>query len=66
MLMRGDVQRLIEHINPVFETAFNRIEALDERIKELEAKVAELEPKRSPGRPPKARTENSSPEVDNN
>lgn len=53
MMMRGDMQKLFDQINPVFETCFNRIEALDERVKELEAKLAEIEPKKPVGRPPK-------------
>ena len=38
MLMRGDMQKIIDQINPVFETAFKRIEALEARVAELEAK----------------------------
>ena len=55
MIMRGDLDQIIDKINPVFETAFNRIEALDERIKELEAKLesVEAQEKRPVGRPKK-------------
>ena len=59
MLMRGDAQKLIDQINPIFETCFNRIEALSERVTELEKEVKVLKeakpaPKRGPGRPKKA------------
>ena len=59
MLMRGDLEKIFNQINPVFETAFNRIDALDARVKELEKEVETLktgknEPKRGPGRPKKA------------
>ena len=58
MLMRGDLQKLFDQINPVFETAFNRIDALAARVDELETRVKILEtgenkPKRGPGRPRK-------------
>lgn len=58
MLMRGDMQQLFDRINPVFETAFNRIDALEARVTELENQVKILEsgeekPKRGPGRPRK-------------
>jgi hypothetical protein len=63
MLMRGDMQKLIEHINPVFETAFNRIEALGDRVEELEEIIEALKAgsdvKRGPGRPPKVTKENA-------
>ena len=37
MLMNGDINKLIEkNINPVFETAFKRIDALEAKVKELE------------------------------
>jgi len=39
MLMRGDMQKIIDQINPVFENAFRRIEALEARVAELEAKT---------------------------
>mgnify|MGYP001822322575 CR=1 FL=1 len=59
MLMRGDLEKIFNQINPVFETAFNRIDALDARVKELEKEVETLktgknEQKRGPGRPKKA------------
>ena len=58
MLMRGDLEKLFDQINPVFETAFNRIDALSERVDELEKQVKILQtgedkPKRGPGRPRK-------------
>lgn len=58
MMMRGDMQKLFDQINPVFETCFNRIEALSERVTELEKEVkilksGETKPKRGPGRPRK-------------
>lgn len=51
MLMRGDIQKLFDQINPVFENAFNKIEALEKKVEELEAK---LEAPKKPGRPKKA------------
>lgn len=55
MMMRGDMQKIIDQVNPVFETAFNRIEALDVRVKELEAQIEALtkDQKRPVGRPRK-------------
>lgn len=57
MLMRGDLQKLFDQINPVFENAFNKIEALEKRVDELEAQLSKDTPapkKRGPGRPKKA------------
>jgi len=59
MMMRGDMEKLFNKINPVFETAFNRIDALVARVDELEKDVKLLqdptkEVKRGPGRPKKA------------
>ncbi len=45
MMMKGDMQKVIDHINPVFETAFKRIEALEEEIKALKAKKPAPKPK---------------------
>ena len=58
MLMRGDMQKLNDQINPVFENAFKQIQELRERIVTLEQELKELkaakEPaKRGPGRPKK-------------
>ena len=54
MLMRGDMQKIIDQVNPVFETAFNRLEALAARVETLEKQISEGDkPKRGPGRPPK-------------
>jgi hypothetical protein len=59
MLMRGDLNKIIEEMNKVMEGAFNRIQALEDRIMVLEdpveAPVATLVPKRGPGRPPGAK-----------
>jgi len=54
MLMRGDMQKIIDQVNPVFETAFNRLEALAARVETLEKQISEGDkPKRGPGRTPK-------------
>ena len=39
MMMRGDMQKIIDHINPVFDTAFKRIEELEKQVKALEAQL---------------------------
>jgi BMFP domain-containing protein YqiC len=36
MIMRGDMQKIIDQINPVLKNALDKIEALDKRIEELE------------------------------
>jgi BMFP domain-containing protein YqiC len=51
MLMRGDLQKLFDQINPVFENAFKKIEALEKRVEELE------KAKKAPGRPKKEEEE---------
>ena len=48
MLMRGDMQKIIDHINPVFKTAFDRIEALEKRLEELEKPKAAPKAKAAP------------------
>jgi BMFP domain-containing protein YqiC len=52
MLMRGDIQKLNDQINPVFKNAFDQIAALEKRIEALEKK---LEEKQAPA--PKAKAE---------
>lgn len=52
MLMRGDMEKIIDQVNPVFDTAFARIEALEKKIEALEAKLEKPTPK--PKAPPKA------------
>lgn len=48
MLMSGDINKLIErNINPVFETAFARIKALEDKVKALEEEAAQKPPKPS-------------------
>lgn len=59
MLMRGDMQKLIDHINPVFENCFEQIKALEKRVDTLEKELKEAKkpapaPKKRPGRPKKA------------
>ena len=48
MLMRGDMQKIVDHVNPVFKTAFDRIEALEKRVEELENAKAAPKAKASP------------------
>lgn len=45
MLMRGDMQKIIDQVNPVFETAFARIEALEKQLEELTKVKPKAEPK---------------------
>jgi hypothetical protein len=52
MLMRGDIQKLNDQINPVFENAFNQIEELRKRVEALE-EAAKPKPKAKPGPKPK-------------
>lgn len=53
MLMRGDLNKLMEDVNRVLEGAFKRIEALEDKVQALETPaVTGVEPKRGPGRPP--------------
>lgn len=35
MLMRGDLQKLFDQINPIFENAFKKIEALEKEVEDL-------------------------------
>ena len=58
MIMRGDLEKIFNQINPVFETAFNRMDALAARVEELEKEVkilqsSDLAPKKPVGRPRK-------------
>ena len=55
MLMRGDLQKIFDQVNPVFETAFARITQLEEEVKEL--KEAAAAPKAAPKEAPKAKKE---------
>jgi hypothetical protein len=58
MLMRGDLNKIIDEMNKVMEVAFNRIEVLEDRLMALETpEVAEapIVVKRGPGRPPGAK-----------
>lgn len=50
MLMRGDLNKIVEQVNQVLEGAFNRIEALENRVMDLEN--PESTEKRGRGRPP--------------
>ena len=57
MLMRGDLNKLMEDVNRVLEGAFKRIEALEDKVQALEHPgetpvVAAVEPSRRRGRPP--------------
>jgi hypothetical protein len=51
MLMRGDIQKLNDQINPVFKNAFDQIAALEKRIEALE-EAAKPAPKAKPGPKP--------------
>jgi hypothetical protein len=37
MLMRGDLQKIFDHINPVLDNAFKKIEVLEKEIEKLKA-----------------------------
>ncbi len=52
MLMRGDLQKIFDQVNPVFETVFARITQLEEEIKELKEA-----PKAAPKSAPKDKKE---------
>jgi hypothetical protein len=47
MLMRGDFNKIIEHINPAVEAAHKRCEELEARVKALEEA---LEAKKAPAK----------------
>ena len=60
MLMRGDLNKLMEDVNRVLEGAFKRIQALEDKLQALEhpvttGPVAAVEPSRRRGRPPGAK-----------
>ena len=44
MLMRGDLQKIFDQVNPVFETAFKRIEELEKKVEALESQEAKAKP----------------------
>lgn len=50
MLMRGDLNKIIEEFNVVVEKAFERIQVLEDKVMELEKAK---EPAKKPGRPKK-------------
>ena len=61
MLMKGDINKVIQEVNKVLEGAFERIQALEDRIMAIEGvpskdpvdnSVMPDVPKRGPGRPP--------------
>lgn len=54
MLLRGDLNRLMEDVNRVLEGAFKRIVVLEDKVQALEnpGVVAAVEPSRRRGRPP--------------
>lgn len=59
MLLRGDMNKLIEEVNRVLEGAFQRIQVLEDKVQALEnpgisTTEAAVEPSRRRGRPPKA------------
>lgn len=57
MLMKGDLNKLMEEVNRVLAGAFKRIEALEDKVQALEnpgksGVSAAVEPSRRRGRPP--------------
>jgi hypothetical protein len=57
MLLRGDLNRLMEDVNRVLDGAFQRIQVLEDKVQALEnpgksGTVAAVEPSRRRGRPP--------------
>ena len=57
MLMRGDLNRLMEDVNRVLEGAFQRIRVLEDKLQALENPgkrdvIPAAEPSRRRGRPP--------------
>jgi hypothetical protein len=57
MLMRGDLNKLMEDVNRVLEGAFKRIQIIEDKVQALENPgksdvVAAVEPSRRRGRPP--------------
>ena len=41
MILTGDINKILEKINPVFEHAFSRIEALEAEVEELKKALEE-------------------------
>jgi len=57
MLVRGDLNKVLEEVNKVLAGAFARIEALEDKMQALEnpgksAVIAAVDPSRRRGRPP--------------
>ena len=57
MLVRGDLNKVLEEVNKVLAGAFTRIQALEDKVQALEnpgksGTVAAVEPSRRRGRPP--------------
>jgi hypothetical protein len=56
MLMRGDLQKIFDQINPVFEGVDKRLKKVEEVLAALQE--APKEPKKPVGRPKKQESEN--------
>ena len=48
MLMRGDVNKMMEEVNKVLAGAFKRIEALEDRLMRIESVKTAPKPKQAP------------------
>ena len=60
MLVRGDLNKVLEEVNKVLAGAFARIEALEDKMQALENPgksdvIAAVDPSRRRGRPPGAK-----------
>jgi hypothetical protein len=49
MLMKGDMNKMLEEVNKVLEGAFNRIEQLEDKVQQLQ----DITAKKPVGRPKK-------------
>ena len=57
MLVRGDLNKVLEEVNKILAGAFKRIETLEDKVQALEnpgksGVIAAVEPSRRRGRPP--------------
>lgn len=60
MLMKGDLNKVLEQVNGVLEGAFKRIEALEDRLMRMEGLLEEQNAPKRRGRPPGSK--NKAPE----